>query len=178
MKGSSTRRQTPRFQRAHAGDVERRLLELVDPNGRMIVIYDPATTRPNPNGQASSATRSPQQDTGRALQQGGAAGLDALSAKSQVVPNRAVTPGTLAYINNNFQSAGGTTQETTYKFSVKFDQVLNNAQRVAYLFNRVNNLNQPSAGRAVGLPEPFNSASWEGNDPTCTGRAGTGSARR
>ena len=81
-----------------------------------------------------------------------------------MVPNRAVTPGTLAYVNNNFQSAGGTTQETTYKYSLKIDQAINNAHRVAYLFNRVNNLNQPTEGRAVGLPEPFNSSSWEGYD--------------
>ena len=46
----------------------------VDANGRMIVIYDPATTRPNPNGTGFIREPVPrQQDSGRALQQGGPA---------------------------------------------------------------------------------------------------------
>lgn len=137
----------------------------VDANGRMIVIYDPATTRPNPNGPGTirdpfPGNKIPVERFSRiALQY-----LNTLNAKTVVLPNRAATPGTLAYVNNNFQSPGGTNQETTYKYSLKIDQALSSAHRIAYLFNRVNNLSQPTVGKAVGLPEPFNSSTWEGYD--------------
>ena len=151
----------------------------VDASGRMIVIYDPATTRPNPNGTGSirspfPGNRIPVDRFSKVAKQY----LNTLNAKSMVLPNRGATPGALAYVNNNFQSPGGTNQETTYKYSLKIDQALSNTHRVAYLFNRVNNLSEPTEGRAVGLPEPFNSSTGKVTMPICTGPAGTGSVPR
>jgi hypothetical protein len=137
----------------------------VNANGQRIVIYDPATTRPNPSG--TGLVRDPfpgnripvERFSSVALQY-----LNNLNATSVMVPNVAATPGTFAYINNNYQSAGGTNQESTYKYSMKIDQQLSNAHRFAYLFNRTTNLSTPTEGRAAGLPEPFNSSQWESYD--------------
>jgi hypothetical protein len=137
----------------------------VDSQGRMIVIYDPATTRANPNG--SGFIRDPFPGNRIPLDRFSTIAkqyINTLNARSLVVPNRGAAPGTIGYVANNFQSPGGTTQETTFKYSLKIDHTLSNKHRVAYLFNRANNLLEPSAGGAAGLPEPFNTTQWESYD--------------
>jgi carboxypeptidase family protein len=137
----------------------------VDSQGRMIVIYDPATTRLNPNG-SGGFIRDPFPGNKIPVDRFSTLAKQylAMAAKTPFVPNNGGAPGTLAYVQNNYQSPGGTSQETTYKYSLKIDHSLSNAQRVAYLFNRSNNLSKPSAGGAVGLPIPFNSTQWSSND--------------
>src|SRR4029453_16690771 len=88
-------------------------------------------------------------------------------ARSQVIPNRTgLVPGTLGYVANNFLSPGGTTVETTHKFSLKIDHSLSGAHRLAYLFNRTANDAVPGSSGAAGLPAPFNgfqSSSFDGD---------------
>ena len=99
----------------------------VDSQGRMIVIYDPATTRPNPNGTGFirdpfSGNRIPVERFSTVAKQ--YIGM----ARTAVVPNRAgLGPGTFGYVSNNFLSPGGTTVETTHKLSVKIDHALSGA---------------------------------------------------
>jgi hypothetical protein len=131
----------------------------VDANGRMIVIYDPATTRPNPNGTGFirdpfPGNRIPASRFSTVAQQ-----YLAL-ARTAVVPNRpGLVPGTFGYVSNNFQSPGGTNQEKTHKFSVKIDHSVSGAHRFAYLFNRTTNRTSPGASGPAGLPLPFNTSS-------------------
>lgn len=137
----------------------------VDSQGRRITIYDPATTRPNPNGSGFirdpfPGNRIPAERFSSVAKQY----INTLNARGLVVPNRGGAPGTLGYVANNFQSPGGTTQETTNKYSLKIDHALSSAHRVAYLFNRSNNIVEPTAGGAAGLPEPFNTTQWESYD--------------
>jgi hypothetical protein len=130
----------------------------VDRNGRRLVIYDPATTRPNPNGSGFIRdpfpnNRIPRERFSKVAQQ-----YLALGARSMIVPNVAgIVPGTFDYVNNNYVSEGRSTVENTNKFSVKIDQVLNNVNRVSYIFNRTKNSRVPGPNGATGLPEPFSS---------------------
>jgi hypothetical protein len=128
----------------------------VDANGRRLIIYDPATTRPNPNG--SGFIRDPFPNNIIPASRFSTVARQYLAlARNAVVPNReGLVPGTFDYISNNFLSPGGTTRETTNKFSLKVDHALSNSQRVSYLFNRTNNRQKPGPSGAAGLPEPFN----------------------
>jgi hypothetical protein len=128
----------------------------VDSSGRMLLIYDPATTRPNPNG--TGFIRDPFPGNIIPANRFSAVAKQYLAlAKSVVLPNRTgLVPGTLGYVSNNYLSPGGTTKETTNKYSLKIDHSLSSAHRLSYLFNRGNNRQQPGASGAAGLPEPFN----------------------
>ncbi len=138
----------------------------VDSQGRMIVIYDPATTRPNPSGTGFirdpfPGNRIPANRFSTVAKQ-----YIAL-ARSEVVPNRTgLVPGTFGYVSNNYRSPGGTTVETTHKLSVKVDHTLTDKHRVSYLFNRTKNRANPGDSGAAGLPAPFNtfqSSSFDGD---------------
>ncbi len=128
----------------------------VDANGRRIVVYDPATTRPNPNGTGFIRDPFPGNIIPASRFSTVARQYLAL-ARGLVVPNReGIVPGTLGYVNNNFLSPGGTTVEETNKFSVKLDHSLSDRHRLSYLFNRTTNRVQPGDTGPAGLPLPFN----------------------
>ena len=138
----------------------------VDGNGRLLVIYDPATTRPNPNG--TGFIRDPFPGNRIPANRFSAVARQYLGlAKGVVVPNRSgLVPGTIGYVSNNYLSPGGTTRETTNKYSVKIDHSLSHAHRLAYLFNRTTNRTEPGSSGAAGLPSPFNtfqSSSFDGD---------------
>src|SRR5438093_10018811 len=89
----------------------------VDSQGRRIVIYDPATTRPNPNGAGFIRDPFPGNIIPAARFSAVARQYLAL-AKSVVIPNRAgIVPGTFGYVANNFLSPGGTSIERINKSS-------------------------------------------------------------
>ena len=129
----------------------------VDSQGRMIVIYDPATTRANPNG--TGFVRDPFPGNRIPVNRFSSVARQYLTlARSAVVPNRTgLVPGTFGYVSNNYLSPGGTTVETTHKYSLKIDHALSGAHHLAYLFNRTTNRAVPGSAGAAGLPEPFNS---------------------
>jgi len=131
---------------------------LVDRNGRRIVIYDPATTRPNPSGAGFVRDPFPGNVIPADRFSSVAKAYLAL-ARGVLVPNQSAAPGTFGYINSNFRSEGGFTKETTNKFSFKIDHQLSSSQRLSYLFNRSNNKLGPGSSGAVGLPAPFNNSS-------------------
>jgi hypothetical protein len=133
---------------------------LVDRNGNRIVIYDPATTRPNPNGAGFIRDPFPGNIIPANRISSVAKSYLAL-ARGVLKPNQNAAPGTFGYIANNFRSDGGFTKETTNKYSFKVDHQLSNSQRISYLFNRSDNRVGPGSGGAVGLPEPFNNSSMD-----------------
>jgi len=138
----------------------------VDSQGRLQVIYNPATTRPNPNGTGFIRDPFPGNRIPTSQFSNVARQYIAL-ARTAVVPNRpGLVPGTLGYVSNNFLSPGGTTVETTHKYSLKIDHALSGAHRLAYLFNRTTNRQEPGGSGAAGLPAPFNtsqSSSFDGD---------------
>ena len=74
----------------------------VDSQGRLLVIYDPATTRPNPNG--TGFIRDPFPGNRIPANRFSTVARQYLAlARSAVVPNRAgLVPGTLGYVSNNY----------------------------------------------------------------------------
>jgi hypothetical protein len=128
----------------------------VDTQGRRITIYDPATTRPNPNG--AGFIRDPFPNNRIPVERFSTVAKQYIAlARSVLAPNRqGLVPGTFDYVNNNYVSEGRSTIEKTNKYSVKIDHTLTNRHRVAYLFNRTNNGTKPGANGATGLPQPFN----------------------
>ncbi len=121
-----------------------------------IPIYDPATTRANPNGtgfirdpfinnQIPAARFS---QIARAMSEFGKTAL----------PNRGAAPGTSAYVRQNYIVNSGTLVTPTDKWSVKGDQMIGSKHRVSYLWNTTIFNNKPGAGGPPGLPTPL----WNG----------------
>jgi hypothetical protein len=128
----------------------------VDSQGRRITIYDPGTTRPNPNG--TGFIRDPFLNNKIPVERFSTVAKQYIAlARSVLAPNRpGIVPGTFGYVNNNYVSEGRSTIEKTNKYSLKIDHTLSNRHRVAYLFNRTDNGTKAGANGANGLPEPFN----------------------
>ena len=73
------------------------------------------------------------------------------------MPNRpGIVPGTIGYVSQNYVSGGGSSAESTTKFSTKIDHAIGAAHHLSYLFNRGSDLVQPGASGPAGLPIPFN----------------------
>jgi len=128
----------------------------VNSNGQQLIIYDPATTRPNPNGQGLIRDPFPNNQIPVERFSAVAKAYLALLRSAGVAPNRpGLVPGTFNYVNLNYVSEGRSSIETTKKYSVKIDHNLSNTHRVAYVFNRTNNGTKPGPNGATGLPAPF-----------------------
>jgi len=128
----------------------------VNASNQLIQVYDPSTTRANPNGtgfirDAFAGNQVP------------ASRFSPLAVKmaqfgKAVTPNRGATPGTSAYVRQNYIVTGGTTIEPTDKWSVKGDQMIGANHRVSFLWNMTEYDNTPGAGGPPGLPVPL----WNG----------------
>jgi hypothetical protein len=132
----------------------------VDQSGRVLPVYDPATTRPNPNG--TGLIREP-----FANNQIPAARFSSISRKlipfgQAVRPNRAgAVPGTSAYITNNFINTSGTLLTPTDKGSAKVDHLFTPRHRAGFLYNITRFRTEVGAGGPPGLPIPL----WDGLNP-------------
>jgi hypothetical protein len=128
----------------------------VDQNGRLIPIYDPSTTKPNPNG--SGFVRDP--FPGNMIPENRFSAFSKLLIPygQAVQPNLGGAPGTSAYVRNNFLVSNGTEVTPTDKWSVKGDQVIGSRQRLGFLWNMTKFRREPGAGGPPGLPIPL----WSG----------------
>ena len=101
----------------------------VDAQGRLIPIYDPATTRPNPNGTGSIRDPFP----GNIIPQSrfSAFSKQVMAFGAKTTPNRpGLVPGTSNWVRNNFVSTSGTIEDPQTKWSVKIDHVFNDKHRI------------------------------------------------
>ena len=128
----------------------------VDQVNRRIVVYDPATTRPNPNGAGSIRDPFPDNQIGASRFSRTASQIAAFG--QPVAPNRGFAPGTSGYVRQNYIVSGGTMVTPTDKWSFKGDQLLGSNHRVSYLFNMTTYRNEPGAAGPPGLPRPL----WNG----------------
>lgn len=129
----------------------------VDASNRLLPIYDPASTRPNPSGGGSvrdafAGNRIPK------------ARFSAFSQKmipyaQGVRPNRGGAPGTLAYVRNNWNNSGGTVQSPQDKGSAKIDHVLTDSHRLGFFYNITRYRDAVGADGPPGLPMPL----WNGS---------------
>lgn len=128
----------------------------VDQSDRLIPIYNPNTTRANPNGTGSIRDPFPGNQVPTNLFSATARSIADFG--KAVVPNRGFAPGTSGYVRNNYIVSGGTLITPTDKISVKGDQILGAKQRISFLWNTTQFRNKPGLAGAPGLPEPL----WNG----------------
>lgn len=130
----------------------------VNSKGALLPIYDPASTRPNPNGggfirDAFEGNRIP-------LSRFSAVSQSVIQYARKVVPNRpGIVPGTPSWISNNYVSNGGVTESPTDKGSLKIDQNFSATHHVSFFYNRTAYSSQPGPSGPSGLPEPL----WNGS---------------
>jgi hypothetical protein len=123
----------------------------VDANGKMYQIYDPSTTRM----VGSSYVRDP--FPGNIIPK---TRIDPVSqsilnfAQPLLKANLPGTPGTRAYINQNYVSYG-TTRAPNNKWSFKIDQVLTSKQRINFYFGRTREVDTFGPDGPLGLPKPL-----------------------
>ncbi|HVG37998.1 MAG TPA: carboxypeptidase-like regulatory domain-containing protein, partial [Pyrinomonadaceae bacterium] len=120
----------------------------VDQNGKLIPIYDPATTRVV-NGQT---IRDP--FPGNIIPQDRFSPLAKaiLSQTGVLAPNNGAAPGTSGYVRNNYINATGTRLEPWTKFSAKLDHNFPENNKVSFLYNFGEHLGSPGPEGFPGLP--------------------------
>jgi hypothetical protein len=128
----------------------------VDSTNRLIPIYNPATTRPNPSGSGSIRDPFPNNQIPPSMFSTTANAIAGFGKAVQ--PNRGFAPGTSNYVRTNYLVSGGTMVTPTDKWSVKGDQIIGSKQRVSFLYNTTIFRNKPGENGAPGLPEPL----WNG----------------
>jgi len=104
----------------------------VDTAGRLLPVYDPATTRANPAGTGSIRTAFP----GNMIPASRFASFSkSVLGVINVVPNTGAAPGTSDYVRNNYVNDTGTQQEPAGKFSIKVDHNFSSNDRASFLYN-------------------------------------------
>ncbi len=119
----------------------------VDGNNQQIPIFDPQTVR-TVNG-ASVRTQFPNNQIP-------ASRVDPLSRRLMdigrtALPNTGATPGTSAYVRNNFLQAG-TGLQPFNKLSIRGDHVINDRHKLSGYWGRNTRATMPGASGPVGLP--------------------------
>jgi outer membrane receptor protein involved in Fe transport len=132
----------------------------VNQSNQRLIIYDPATTAPNPNG--SGFIRAP--FANNMIPQNRFSPFAKLwSGFAQPVkPNRGGVPGTTDYVRNNFLSTGGSIVSPQNKYSLKVDHAWTNNHRMAFFYNNSNFNQAIGPGGPPGLPLPL----WDGQVQT------------
>src|SRR5271157_5059224 len=124
----------------------------VNASGQQYTIYDPATTTLVNGSYVRTPFPNNQIPQGR---------IDPISKEiiSYVQPLLApnvpgTTPGTSAYVRNNYVSAGSSISPNN-KYSIKGDQILTSKQRISFFFERTREKDLYGPTGAPGLPEPL-----------------------
>ncbi|HEY6403635.1 MAG TPA: TonB-dependent receptor [Blastocatellia bacterium] len=116
----------------------------VDTNGNMLPIYDPATTRANPNYNPNLAISESNPRFIRDPFPNNQIPADRISPMARryleyvgntVFPNSAGAPGTFAYVNQNFRSTAGSSLFPWTKWSVKLDHNFSEKHKISGLYN-------------------------------------------
>jgi len=117
-----------------------------DTAGNMIPIYDPRTTRPNPNGTGFIRDPFPNNRIP----------TDRFSTVSKnIIPLATMRPN-LAGPRNNFITTTGSRTDPWDKFDVKIDHQLNSKDKFGFLYHYGVTLQLPVGGTPPGLPSPLN----------------------
>jgi hypothetical protein len=126
----------------------------VDASGKRIPIYDPATTRPNPNG--SGFIRDVFTDNVIPQNRFSNYAKAVLQNVGQVAfPNTGAAPGTSDYVRNNYINSSGTTLDPWTKWSIKGDHNFGSNDKVSFLYNYGLHEKTPGPDGFAGLPYPL-----------------------
>jgi hypothetical protein len=123
----------------------------VDNNGVRLPIYDPATTRANPNG--AGFLRDPFPNNQIAPARFSAFSRSVLQQiGNDILPNVGAAPGSSDFVRRNFINATGVQLDPWTKWSTKVDHNITDRQRIAYLYNYGEHLRAPGPDGFPGLP--------------------------
>ncbi|MBI3427400.1 MAG: TonB-dependent receptor [Acidobacteria bacterium] len=126
----------------------------VDASGKLIPLYDPATTRQ----VGTSFVRDPFPNNQIPLNRFSAFSRQVMKFAQSVLPNRGAAPGTSGYVRNNYIVNAGTILNPQTKWSLKFDHTLKAKHHLGYFMNITNYEQAVGAAGPPGLPEPL----WNG----------------
>src|SRR5262245_22672446 len=132
--------------------------KLVDGTGKLVQIYDPATTRPNPNGSGFIRDPFPNNIIPQNRFSPFAKNYLAQIFGDKVLPNLGGAPGTFAYVNQNFKTAAGSLLNPWTKFSAKVDHNFNEKNKLSFLYNYSYHGVVGGPSGYPGLPEPLSAA--------------------
>lgn len=132
--------------------------KLVDASGKPVTIYDPATTRANPSG--SGFIRDPFPGNIIPANRFSPLAKQYLTNVfgNLIPPNLGGTPGTYAYVAQNYKTAAGSTLNPWTKFSAKADHNFNDTNKLSFLFNYSYHGVVGGPNGYPGLPEPLSTA--------------------
>jgi hypothetical protein len=125
----------------------------VDANGQRIPIYDPATTRPNPNGPGS--IRVPFENNIIPQDRFSEFSKQIMRFGRMIKPNRGAQPGTPEYVRNNYIVNSGTILNPQTKWSLKLDQNLSTKHHLGFFMNITNYNQKIGQSGPPGLPLPL-----------------------
>ncbi len=128
----------------------------VDQTNKPLAIYDPSTTRANPNGNGSIRDSFPNNQIPVSRFAKTSSNIAAFAAG--VAPNRGFAPGTSGYVRNNYIVTNGTEVNPVDKWSAKGDQIIGSKHRVSFLWNSTKYRKNPGEQGPPGLPQPL----WNG----------------
>ena len=128
----------------------------VDSRGNLLPIYDPTTTRTNPNG--GGVIRDPFPNNQIPQSRFASFSTQLIPYGSVVKPNRGGVPGTIGYVQNNWVSTSGSVVSPTDKGSVKVDHIIHSTHRIGFLYNITRYRQEVGAEGSPGLPLPL----WDG----------------
>ncbi|MCA1605211.1 MAG: hypothetical protein LC775_07015, partial [Acidobacteria bacterium] len=121
----------------------------VDQNGRLIPIYDPATTRRLPDG---TVVRDPFPGNIIPRERFSPLAQAILNQAGVLPPNNGAAPGTSGYVRSNYINATGTRLDPWTKFSAKFDHSFSERNKISFLYNFSEHLGDPGPDGFPGLP--------------------------
>ncbi len=128
----------------------------VDQNDQLIQVYDPSTTRANPDGSGfvRDAFQGNQIPKSRFSQVSNGV-IDRV--RSVALPNNAGPAGSSSYVRNNYINNAGTQLNPWDKFSIKFDHNFGSNIHLNYLYNYgLHDGPSPGPDGFPGLPDPLN----------------------
>lgn len=125
----------------------------VDQQNNLLQIYDPATTRPNPNGTGFIRDPVPNNQVPKARFSGIAQKI--MPFGRSVEPNRSGQPGTIGYWQYNWITSTGTILEPQDKGSMKIDHNLTDNHRLGFFMNITRYRREIGGGGPPGLPVPL-----------------------
>jgi hypothetical protein len=130
----------------------------VNASGQLLQIYDPATTRPNPNGTGFIRDPFP----GNIIPQSRFSDFSKQVMKygQAVQPNRGFQPGTSDYVRNNYVVTSGTILNPQTKGSLKIDHILATRHHLGFFMNITNFSLEVGPSGPPGLPLPL----WTGQE--------------
>ena len=132
----------------------------VNQSNQLLVIYNPATTRPNPAG--TGFIRDPFPGNQIPAAQISPFAKQWASFAQAAKPNRGGVPGTIDYVRNNYISTGGSVVSPQNKYSLKVDHMLTSKHRLGFFYNNSNFNQSVGPGGPPGLPLPL----WDGQVQT------------